>query len=132
MPDENVFNGDIGKIIEIIPASHSESKKSEIYVDYDGIIVKYLPKDFNKIKHGYVITIHKSQGSEFELVILPISHSYNRMLYRKLIYTAVTRAKRKLILIGEEQAFLYGISNNNEFIRNTDLKNKLKKMYNNI
>ena len=54
------------------------------------------------------------------------------MLYRKLIYTAVTRAKRKLILIGEEQAFLYGISNNNEFIRNTDLKNKLKKMYNNI
>ena len=132
MPDENVFNGDIGKIIEIIPASHSESKKSEIYVDYDGIIVKYLPKDFNKIKHGYVITIHKSQGSEFDLVILPISHSYNRMLYRKLIYTAVTRAKRKLILIGEEQAFLYGISNNNEFIRNTDLKNKLKKMYNNI
>ena len=132
MTDENVFNGDIGKIIEIIPASHSESKKSEIYVDYDGIIVKYLPKDFNKIKHGYVITIHKSQGSEFDLVILPISHSYNRMLYRKLIYTAVTRAKRKLILIGEEQAFLYGISNNNEFIWNTDLKNKLKKMYNNI
>lgn len=131
MPDENVFNGDIGKIIKIISASRSDSKKPEIYVDYDGIIVKYLPKDFNKIKHGFVITIHKSQGSEFDLVVLPISHSYNRMLYRKLIYTAVTRAKKKLILIGEEQAFLYGVSNNNEIPRKTDLKNKLKNMYNN-
>lgn len=132
MPDENVFNGDIGKIMKIIPANKSDSKKSEIYVDYDGMIVKYLPKDFNKIKHGFVITIHKSQGSEFDLVILPISHSYNRMLYRKLIYTAVTRAKKKLILIGEEQAFLYGVANNNEMIRKTDLKNKLENMYNNL
>lgn len=130
MPDENVFNGDIGVIKYIIPSSCSESKKNEIYVDYDGLVVKYLPKDFNKIKHGFIISIHKSQGSEFDLVILPISHSYNRMLYRKLIYTAVTRAKRKLIIIGEEQAFLYSVSNNNEILRKTDLKNKLQNMYN--
>ena len=86
MPDDNVFNGDIGIIEKIIPASVSESKKNEIYVDYDGNIVKYLPKDFNKIKHGYIISIHKSQGSEFDTVILPISKYYKRMLYKKLIY----------------------------------------------
>lgn len=131
MPEENVFNGDIGIIKKIVPANSSETKKNEIYVDFDGIIVKYLPNDFIKIKHGFIISIHKSQGSEFELVIIPICKSYNRMLYRKLIYTAVTRAKKKLILIGEEQAFLYSVSNNNEIMRKTNLKNRLEKMYNN-
>ena len=130
MPEENVFNGDIGVIKQIIPANMSDSKKTEIYVDYDGIIVKYLPKDFSKIKHAFIISIHKAQGSEFEMVIIPISMDYRRMLYRKLIYTAITRAKRKLILIVDEKAFLYSVSNNYEKIRNTNLKNKLSKMYN--
>lgn len=130
MPDENVFNGDIGYIRYIIPAAKSESKKNEIYVDYDGFIVKYLPNDFIKIKHGFIISIHKSQGSEFEFVIIPVCKSYYRMLYRKLIYTGITRAKRKLILIGEPEAFVYSVSNNNERIRKTNLKNKLQNMYN--
>ncbi len=125
MPEENVFNGDLGVITKIIPASLSESKKNEIYVDYDGNIVKYLPKDYPKIKHGFAITIHKSQGSEFEIVIMPISKSYFRMLYRKLLYTGVTRAKRKLILIGEKDAFLYGVENNHERPRKTSLKERL-------
>ena len=126
MPDENVFNGDIGFIKYIIPSSTSKSKKNEIYVDYDGMLVKYLPKDFNKIKHGYIISIHKSQGSEFEMVLMPISSSYKRMLYRKLIYTGITRAKNKLILLGDSNAFIYAIKNNEEYIRKTDLCNKLK------
>lgn len=130
MPDENVFNGDIGVIYQIVPASESDSGKNEIYVDYDGNIVKYLPKDFTKIKHGFVITIHKSQGSEFELVIMTICKSYYRMLYRKLVYTGVTRAKKKLILIGEPQAFRYSVENNNEYIRKTSLKEKLQTMHN--
>lgn len=125
MPDENVFNGDIGIICNIIEGSKSDSGKNEIYVDYDGNVVKYLPKDFAKIKHGYVISIHKSQGGEFELVIIPVSKSYNRMLYRKLIYTGVTRAKKKLILIGEPTAFVYSVNNNNEYIRKTGLLEKL-------
>ena len=131
MPDENVFNGDIGVIERIIPANLSESKKNEIYVDYDGSIVKYLPKDFNKIKHGYIISIHKSQGSEFDTVILPISKYYKRMLYKKLIYTAITRAKRKLILLGEKEAFIYSVNNNEEYIRKTSLEENLKKFLNN-
>ena len=130
MPDDNVFNGDIGIIEKIIPANISESKKNEIYVDYDGNIVKYLPKDFNKIKHGYIISIHKSQGSEFDTVILPISKYYKRMLYKKLIYTAITRAKRKLIILGEPEAFIYSINNNEEYIRKTSLEENLKKFLN--
>ncbi len=129
-PEENVYNGDIGEIRMIIPSSRSDSGKNEIYVDYDGNLVKYLPKDFASIKHGFVITIHKSQGSEFEVVIMPISRSYYRMLYRKLIYTGVTRAKKKLILIGEPQAFLYSVENNNEYIRKTSLLEKLLKFAN--
>ena len=129
-PDENVFNGDIGTIIKILNENESESKKTEIYVQYDYACVKYLPKDLVKIKHGFVISIHKSQGSEFDFVIMPICMSYYRMLYKKLIYTGITRAKKKLILIGEASAFLTSINNENEIIRRTNLKNILISMYN--
>ena len=125
MPDENVFNGDIGTIERILYENETPSKKKEIYVDYDGYLVKYLPKDFNSFKHGFVITIHKSQGSEFPVVIIPISMSYHRMLYRKLVYTGITRAKKKLILLGEPEAFLKSIENNQEQIRKTTLKERL-------
>lgn len=128
MPEENIFNGDIGIIEKIIESKFSESKKSEIYVNFDGHIVKYLPNDFHKIRHGFVISIHKSQGSEFDLVMLPICSPYKRMLYRKLIYTAITRAKKKLIIIGEEDAFVYSVNNNNENTRKTKLKEKLQKI----
>ena len=123
MPDDNVFNGDIGIIEEIIPATISESKREEMYINFDGNIIKYLPKDLNKIKHGYAISIHKSQGSE--VVIIPLCMSYNRMLYRKLIYTGITRAKKKLILIGDPNAFIRGVQNNAEYKRKTNLKEKL-------
>ena len=125
MPDENVYNGDIGYISNIIPASESDSKKNEIIVNYDGNFVKYLPKDFNKIKLAYIISIHKSQGSEFDIVVMPISMEYNKMLYRKLIYTGITRAKSKLIIVGEIEAFKAGISNTNEYIRKTSLLYRL-------
>ena len=125
MPDENVYNGDIGYISDIIPASESDSKKNEIIVNYDGSYVKYLPKDFNKIKLAYIISVHKSQGSEFDVVIMPLSLEYRKMLYRKLIYTAVTRAKNKLILLGEIDALKYGINNTNEYVRKTYLSIRL-------
>lgn len=126
MPEENIFNGDIGIITRIMYANTSKSGKNEIYVDYDGNEVKYIPKDFHKIKHGFIISIHKSQGSEFEVVVMPISSSYKRMLYRKLIYTGITRAKRKLILLGEPEAFLYSVQHEEERIRKSKLCQKLK------
>ena len=126
-PDNNVFNGDIGIIKNI--DFKGKSGKPEMTIDYDSNIVTYTSKDFNKFKHGFIISIHKSQGSEFELVIMPVSSSYKRMLYKKLIYTAVTRAKKRLIIIGEPMAFMYGIRNNNEIQRKTGL---LEKMLNNL
>ncbi len=125
MPEDNVYNGDIGVIKYIKYGNTSNSGKNEIHVDFDGNIVKYTPKDFNKIKHGFIISIHKAQGSEFEVVVMPICTSYRRMLYRKLIYTGITRAKKKLILIGEVKAFTDSIYNNNEYIRNSHLLEKL-------
>ena len=122
-PDNNVFNGDIGVIKSINYKGKSGS--AEITIDYDSTLVTYTTKDFNKFKHGFIISIHKSQGSEFELVIMPISLTYRRMLYKKLIYTGITRAKKRLILIGEPQAFMMGIRNNNERVRKTTLLDKL-------
>ena len=122
-PDNNIFNGDIGIIKKI--DFKGKSGKPEITIDYDLNIVTYTLKDFNKFKHGFIISIHKSQGSEFELVIMPICNQYKRMLYKKLIYTAVTRAKKRLIIIGEAYSFLYGIRNNLEYTRKTTLKEKL-------
>ena len=125
MPDENVFNGDIG-VIKYIKYGDSKSKKNEIYVDFDGNLVKYTPKDFVKIKHGFIISIHKSQGSEFEMVIMPMASSYRRMLYKKLVYTGVTRAKRKLIIIGEPKAFVLSTSDDREYLRNSKLAQKIE------
>lgn len=132
MPEENIFNGDIGIINRITPANISKSGKTEIYIDFDSNIVKFLPKDFNKFRHGFVISIHKSQGSEFEVVVMPVSYSYHRMLYKKLIYTGITRAKKKLILLGEADVFVAAVSNNQELSRNTSLKEKLMMMNNNL
>ncbi len=122
LPEENIYNGDIGIIKNIVKIEN----KTFIYIDFDGNLVKYETKDLNKITHGFVISIHKSQGSEFEVVIMLISNSYKRMLYKKLIYTGITRAKRKLILVGDPDAFLYAVNNNSEKNRKTNLLEQLK------
>ena len=111
LPDNNVFNGDIGVVIAIEDANETESGKREIVIDFDGNIVRYDMSSLINIRHGFIMSIHKSQGSEFDLVIMPICNSYKRMLYRKLIYTGITRAKRKLILIGDDRAFIYSVEN---------------------
>jgi len=117
MPDENIFNGDIG-IINCID-------KKEIIIDFDGNLVRFTPSNFNKFKHGYAISIHKSQGSEFKNVVIPVVNGYGKMLYRKLYYTAVTRAKKKLYIVGELNALKKASLNNNSDIRRTTIKDKL-------
>ena len=103
----NVFNGDLGYITDLIPAKYTESKQDEIVIDFDGNKVSYPRNEWYKIRLAYAMSIHKSQGSEFPVVILPITSASKRMLERNLIYTAITRAKSKLILLGELQAFDY-------------------------
>ena len=123
-------NGDIGYITDIISSKKSESKKNEIIVNYDGNYVTYTPEKFINIRHGYAISIHKSQGSEFPMVIMPIVNNYNRMLYNKLIYTAVTRAKKSLILLGDRMCFINGVKNDNVENRRTTLKEIIINKYN--
>ena len=120
MPEENVYNGDIGLIQKIVT-----SPKKEVIVDYDGNLVKYTPSSFNNFRLAYAISIHKSQGSEFEIVVIPLVRNYNKMLYRKLIYTAVTRSKSKLYLIGEKDALKMAVDNDLADIRRTTIKDFL-------
>ncbi|MCC9933495.1 ATP-binding domain-containing protein, partial [Streptococcus agalactiae] len=107
----NVFNGDIGYITDLIPAKYTESKQDEIYMTFDGQEVIYQRKEWLKITLAYAMSIHKSQGSEFQVVILPITRQSGRMLQRNLIYTAITRSKSKLILLGEIGAFDFAVKN---------------------
>ena len=117
MPDENVYNGDIGLIDRIIV-----NPKKEIYIDFDGNIVKYTASNFINFRQAYAISVHKSQGSEFDIVIVPIVKGYRKMLYQKLIYTAVTRAKKKLYLIGDFEALQMAAENIVEDTRRTTIK----------
>ena len=124
-PDNNIFNGDIGYIkhIDVI----TKPKKVEIFtIDFDGNEVMYQREDLINIKHAYAITIHKSQGSEFAHVIMPVSKSYYKMLYNKLVYTGVSRAKKSLILIGEEESFVMAVNNDYSNSRKTSLKEKIQ------
>lgn len=119
--DNNIFNGDIGYISSI--NTILKPRKKEVFtIDFDGTKVMYSKEDLNNIKHAYAITIHKSQGSEFSHVIMPVSKSYYKMLYNKLIYTGVSRAKKSLIIIGEEESFLSAVNNDYSTKRKTNLK----------
>ena len=127
--DNSISNGDLGYIINITNKEKNGNKKNEIIVDFDGNIVSFSPDKFINITHGYAISVHKSQGGEFNMVIIPFVNSFKRMLYNKLIYTAVTRAKSKLILIGSREAFIYGVNNDYVNNRKTTLKEMLIKKY---
>ena len=127
--DNNVYNGDIGYIDDII-ISKEKKITTQININYDGNIVEYTPDKFINFKHGYAISIHKAQGSEFDTVIIPITNSFKRMLYNKLVYTGVTRAKKSLILVGDPNAFIYGINNDYVDNRKTTLKDFIINKYN--
>ena len=125
--DNNVYNGDIGYITDI--TKNKTTKKREIIVNFDGNKVAYPPDKYINIKHGYAITIHKAQGSEFPMVIMPIINSFNRMLYNKLVYTAVTRAKDTLMIVGTPESFIYGVKNDYIDNRKTTIKEMIIKKY---
>jgi exodeoxyribonuclease V alpha subunit len=110
-PELNVFNGDMGEIVGIILAKESDDKVDELVIQFDNNEVTYKRNEWNKITLSYCCSIHKAQGSEFKMVILPMVQQYNRMLQRNLLYTAVTRSKELLILLGEVRAFTACVAN---------------------
>ena len=117
--DKDVFNGDIGKINNI------NKIDGYIVVDFDGRIVKYELSELDELILSYAITIHKSQGNEYQVVIIPISVQHYIMLQRNLIYTAITRGKKLVIIVGSKKAINIAISNNKINKRYTRLKYRL-------
>ncbi len=124
-PENNVFNGDLGFITSITKAKYTEVKSDLITVDFEGNEVEYLRANFNKITLAYCTSIHKAQGSEYDIVILPLLSSYGRMLKKDIMYTAITRASKSLSLIGEPEAFLRSIESQQN-LRNTALRERLQ------
>ena len=105
LPEENVYNGDIGEITAIQFAKENEEQVDKIYVLFDQTEVEYTRTDWQQLTLAYCCSIHKAQGSEFKMVILPMVNQYSKMLQRNLLYTAVTRSQQYLILCGEAGAF---------------------------
>ena len=118
-----IFNGEIGRIEKI----NKEEKTVRVKFD-DGKIATYENTDLDQLEHAYSITVHKSQGSEFDVVIFVASQSAPMLLTRNLIYTAMTRAKKLLIVIGSQSVVNYMIQNNESRQRNTGLKYKLENL----
>ena len=118
--DKEVFNGDIGVISKV------DMEERELTVDFDGRAVVYDVSELDELTLAYATTIHKAQGSEYPIVVMPFTMSHFVMLQRNLLYTGVTRAKKILVLIGEKRAVYYAIKNVTTDSRNTKLARRLQ------
>lgn len=118
--DKDVFNGDIGRIVEI------NKINGYVSVEFDGRTIKYDLSDLDELVLSYAITIHKSQGNEYPAVVIPLSTQHYIMLQRNLIYTAITRGKRLVIVVGSKKAIRIAVSNNKISKRYTRLRDRLK------
>lgn len=117
--DKNVFNGDIGYITAV------DANERTLTVTFDSRLVEYDITELDEIVLAYAVTIHKSQGSEFPVVVMPVTMKHFVMLQRNLIYTGITRAKKICVLVGTTKALAYAIRNNTVSKRNTKLKERL-------
>ncbi|MCK5632769.1 ATP-dependent RecD-like DNA helicase [bacterium] len=117
--DKHVFNGDIGTIVDV------NTEDQQMLVRYNNLIVEYEKSDLHELVLAYAISIHKSQGSEYSAAIITLFTQHFTLLQRNLIYTAITRAKKLCIFIGQPKAIAMGIKNNKSFIRKTFLKEYL-------
>ncbi|WP_408868821.1 ATP-dependent RecD-like DNA helicase [Brochothrix campestris] len=124
-PESNVFNGDMGTIVSIIYAKETIEKQDTLVIEFDQTEVTYLRGDLNQITHAYCCSVHKAQGSEFPIVILPMLKSYYRMLRRDILYTAMTRSRQFLIMCGEESAFEQATVRQSDISRHTSLLQRL-------
>ncbi|AIY05201.1 exodeoxyribonuclease V-like protein [Planococcus sp. PAMC 21323] len=124
-PESNVFNGDMGEVVAIMKAKETVEKQDMLVASFDGIEVTYERSDLNQLTLAYCCSIHKSQGSEFPTVIMPIVRGYMKMLRRNLLYTGITRSKDFLVLCGDPGAFRYGVERTDDTQRMTTLQSRL-------
>lgn len=120
--DKDVFNGDIGVITSI------DKEEQELTVDYDGRRTAYDFSELDEIVLAYAVSVHKSQGSEYPAVVLPLLTQHYMMLQRNLLYTAVTRGKKLVVIIGTKKALAMSIKNNKQQMRYTRLKERLREI----
>ncbi len=118
--EKEVFNGDIGHVKALDPES------GEIVVLFDGRAVVYEPHELDELSLAYAITVHKSQGSEYPAVILVLTGEHYIMLQRNLLYTAVTRAKKLLVIVGQKRALAMAVRNKRSWARHTLLAQRLR------
>lgn len=119
--DKNVFNGDIGLITEI------SNEQQTLTVDFEGRLVAYDWSEADELTLAYAVTVHKSQGSEFPVVVMPVLTQHYVMLQRNLLYTGVTRAKKLCVLVGNKKAIGIAVKNNKVAERWSGLAERLKK-----
>jgi len=117
--DKDVYNGDIGRVTEI------DRETQEVRVDFDGRLVSYEYSEIDEIILAYAISVHKSQGSEYPVIIMPILTQHYMLLQRNLLYTGITRGKKLVILVGTRKALAIAIKNNKTQMRYTMLKDRL-------
>ncbi len=115
--DKDIYNGDTGRITDI--------KKGAITVDFYGRHVVYSPAETGELQLAYAASVHKSQGSEYPVVLMPVVTEHFMLLQRNLIYTAVTRAKRLMMLLGQPKALAISVKNAKTALRHTALKKRL-------
>ena len=120
--DKEVFNGDIG-IVESVNAEDRTLK-----VNFDNRSIEYDITELDELVHAYATTIHKAQGSEYPIVVMPVLMNHYVMLQRNLIYTGITRAKKILVMVGTRKALSYAVRNVTVTKRNTLLKERLGDM----
>lgn len=118
--DKGIFNGDLGKIVTL------DTEEGELAVDFDGKVVSYDLEDLDEISLAYATSIHKSQGSEYPAVVIALHTSHFPMLHRSILYTAVTRGKELVVLVGSKRALAMAIKNVRIEQRCTGLKERLK------
>lgn len=120
--DKEVFNGDIGMVSSI------DFTEKTLAVDFDGRRVEYDITELDELAHAYAVTIHKAQGSEYPVVVMPLLMAHSVMLQRNLLYTGITRARKLLVLVGSREALAYAVKNATVTSRNTRLKERLQEM----
>ncbi len=116
-----IFNGDIGIIIKAVKA------ESKLFIEFDGRTAEYTYDMLDQLELAYAVSVHKSQGSEFNAVIIPLLGGFEKLYYRNLLYTAVTRAKKLLIIVGSSKAVSTMVANDRRTLRYSCLKDMLDK-----
>ncbi|MCF6514873.1 ATP-dependent RecD-like DNA helicase [Lactobacillus sp. S2-2] len=127
-PEDNVFNGDIGKIVGIEYGKNQKKYEDKLTIAFDQTEVVYSRKDFNNLTLAYCTSIHKAQGSEFKLVIMPVLPQYRRMLKKNLLYTGITRASSMLILLGDPNSISESVKSESDN-RLTTLRQRLFEVF---